>query len=159
VNLFQRPRTSTTSAHTVAVWCEFTMDFASGVWCKRDSLKTTVPRMRTSTHSSPKSNECAGSIRLRSSLFLNFQAGSSDCDSPVKFLVRQNSRNLQPPVSVEVSVREIRQIQKPLPVWRPACDQTSFDWPNFNFCFRLCPPVFKSLRVSFSRARSSVTFP
>ena len=70
---------------------------------------------------------------------------SSNCDSAVNSFVLQNNRNLHPPVSVEVSVREIRQIQQLL--------------PESDFRFLLCPPVFKFLRVSFSRARSSVTFP
>lgn len=74
------------------------------------------------------------------------------------FLVLQNNRNLHPLVSVEVSVREIRPIQQPLPVCRPACGQTSFYWPDFDFRFLLCPPVLTFFRVSFSRARYSVTF-
>ena len=74
-------------------------------------------------------------------------------------VVLQNNRNLAPPVSVELSVREIRQIQQPLPGCRHASGQTSFYWPDSDFRFLLCPPVFTFLRVSFSRARSSVTFP
>jgi len=72
-------------------------------------------------------------------------------------LVLQNIRNLHTPVSVEVSVRETRQIQEPLPVLRLACEQTSFNCRDFDFRFLLCPPVFTFLRVSFSRTRSSVT--
>jgi hypothetical protein len=74
-------------------------------------------------------------------------------------LVLQNNRNLDPPVSVEVSVREIRPTQQLLPAYRPAYGQTSFYWPDFDFRFLLCPPLFTFLKMSFSRARSSVAFP
>ena len=56
---FHRRRTSTTSARTVAAWYEFTTDFASDVWCKRDWLNRTAPRARISTVSSQRSNKCA----------------------------------------------------------------------------------------------------
>ena len=95
--------------------------------------------------------------RLQSPILLYFGLDSSVCDSAVKFLVLQNIRNLYPPVSVEVSVRENRQIQGSLPVWRLTCEQTSFNCRDFDFRFLLCPPVFTFLRVSFSRTRSSVT--
>jgi hypothetical protein len=72
-------------------------------------------------------------------------------------LLLQNIRNLQPPVSVEVSVREIRQIQLALSVSPNACEQISFNCRDFDFPFLLCSPVFTFLRVSFSRTRASVT--
>ena len=106
------------------------------------------------------------SLRDRISARIESPATANSCISdliprfvtaPLNSLVLQNIRNLHPPVSVEVSVREIRQIQQALPVSPIACEQISFNCRDFDFRFLLCPPVFTFLRVSFSRSRSSVT--
>ena len=147
----------TTSARIVAVSCVFTTDFALAVWCKPDWPKSMVPRARTSTPSSPRSNKCPN----RPPVIRQFSCISDliprFVTAPLNSLVLQNIRNLHPPVSVEVSVRENRQIQEPIPVWRLACEQASFTCRDLDFRFLLCPPIFTFLRVSFSRTRSSVT--
>ena len=95
--------------------------------------------------------------RLQSPILLYSDLIPRFVTAPLNSLVLQNIRNLYPPVSVEVSVWENRQIQGALPVWRLACEQTSFNCRDFDFRVLLCPPVFTFLRVSFSRTRSSVT--
>ena len=146
-----------TSARIVAVSCVFTTDFALGVWCKPDWLKSTVPRARTSTFSSPRSNKCPDRLPAVANSSCISDLIPRFVTAPLNSLVLQIIRNLHPPVSVEVSVRENRQIQEPLPVGGLACEQTSFNCRDFDFRFLLCPPVFTFLRVSFSRTRSSVT--
>ena len=145
-----------TSARIVAVSCVFTTDFALGVWCKPDWLRSMVPRGRTSTLSSQRSNKCAYRS-LQSPILLYFGLNSSVCDSAVKFPRPAKYSEPSPPSSVEVSVRENRSIQRALPIWRLACEQTSFNCRDFDFRFPLCPPIFTFLRVSFLRTRSSVT--
>jgi hypothetical protein len=146
-----------TSARIVAVSCVFTTDFALGVWCKPDWPKSMVPRARTSTLFSQRSNKCA----YRSPAIAN-SPGISDLiprfmTARLNSLLLQNIRNLHPSVSVEVSVQEIRQIQQALPGSPIACEQISFNCRDFDFRFQLCPPIFTFLRVSFSRTRFSVT--
>ena len=146
-----------TSARIVAVSCVFTTDFALGVWCKPDWPKSMVPRARTSTPFSQRSNKCAYRIACNRQFSCISDLIPRFVTAPLNSLVLQNIRNLHPPVSVEVSVREIRQIQQALPVSPIACEQISFNCRDFDFRFPLCPPIFTFLRVSFLRTRSSVT--
>ena len=114
-------------------------------------------REREPRHSSLRDRISARIDRLQSPILLYFGLNSSVCDSAVKFPRPAKYSEPSPPSSVEVSVRENRSIQRALPIWRLACEQTSFNCRDFDFRFPLCPPIFTFLRVSFLRTRSSVT--
>jgi len=117
----------------------------------------TAPRAKISTLFSPKSNKYADRSAAIISRVLELDSGIVTVS--LNSLLLQNNGNLHRPVSVEVSVREIRPIQQqPRLVDRPACGQTSVYGPDFGFRFLLCSPVFTFFRVSFSRTRSTVTF-